>query len=52
MSRPAYDELGVNYTDFRLADPCIEASPGGARRGPQRGQRRAGTGTYQQATSR
>jgi SAM-dependent methyltransferase len=25
MSRPAYDELGLNYTDFRQADPRIEA---------------------------
>ncbi|HEU4735958.1 MAG TPA: class I SAM-dependent methyltransferase [Solirubrobacterales bacterium] len=25
MSRAAYDELGVNYTDFRRADPRIEA---------------------------
>lgn len=25
MSRAAYDELGLNYTDFRRADPRIEA---------------------------
>ncbi len=25
MSGPAYDELGVNYSDFRRADPRIEA---------------------------
>jgi SAM-dependent methyltransferase len=25
MSRPAYDEIGVNYSDFRRADPRIEA---------------------------
>jgi SAM-dependent methyltransferase len=25
VNRPAYDELGVNYTDFRRADPRIEA---------------------------
>ena len=25
MSGAAYDELGVNYTDFRRADPRIEA---------------------------
>lgn len=30
MSRPAYDELGVNYTDFRRADPRIEARVGAA----------------------
>lgn len=24
MNRPAYDEIGLNYTDFRQADPRIE----------------------------
>jgi SAM-dependent methyltransferase len=48
MSRPAYDEIGVNYTDFRQADPRIEArvwaALGDARSVVNVG---AGTGSYE-----
>jgi ubiquinone/menaquinone biosynthesis C-methylase UbiE len=48
MSRPAYDELGVNYPDFRRADPRIEAriwaALGDARSVVNIG---AGTGSYE-----
>ena len=48
MSRPAYDELGVNYGDFRRADPRIEArvwaALGDARSVLNVG---AGTGSYE-----
>lgn len=48
MSRPAYDELGVNYADFRRADPRIEAKVwealGDARSVVNVG---AGTGSYE-----
>jgi SAM-dependent methyltransferase len=48
MNRPAYDELGLNYTDFRQADPRIEArvwaALGDARSVVNVG---AGTGSYE-----
>ena len=48
MSRPAYDEIGVNYSDFRHADPRIEArvwaALGDARSVVNVG---AGTGSYE-----
>ncbi|MFP5389830.1 MAG: class I SAM-dependent methyltransferase [Thermoleophilia bacterium] len=48
MSRPAYDEIGVNYSDFRRADPRIEAriwtALGDARSVVNVG---AGTGSYE-----
>lgn len=48
MSRPTYDEIGVNYTDFRQADPRIEArvwaALGDARSVVNVG---AGTGSYE-----
>jgi ubiquinone/menaquinone biosynthesis C-methylase UbiE len=48
VSRPAYDELGVNYPDFRRADPRIEAKVwaalGDARSVVNVG---AGTGSYE-----
>jgi ubiquinone/menaquinone biosynthesis C-methylase UbiE len=48
VSRPAYDELGVNYSDFRRADPRIEArvwaALGDARSVVNVG---AGTGSYE-----
>jgi ubiquinone/menaquinone biosynthesis C-methylase UbiE len=48
MNRAAYDELGVNYTDFRRADPRIEArvraALGDARSVVNVG---AGTGSYE-----
>lgn len=48
MSRPAYDEIGVNYTDFRRAEPRIEArvwaALGDARSVVNVG---AGTGSYE-----
>ena len=48
MNRAAYDELGVNYTDFRRADPRIEAKVraalGDARSVVNVG---AGTGSYE-----
>lgn len=48
MSRAAYEDLGVNYTDFRRADPRIEAriwaALGDARSVVNVG---AGTGSYE-----
>jgi ubiquinone/menaquinone biosynthesis C-methylase UbiE len=48
MSNPAYDEIGVNYTDFRQADPRLEAriwaALGDARSVVNVG---AGTGSYE-----
>jgi ubiquinone/menaquinone biosynthesis C-methylase UbiE len=48
VSRPAYDEIGVNYSDFRRADPRIEArisaALGDARSVVNVG---AGTGSYE-----
>jgi SAM-dependent methyltransferase len=48
VSRAAYDELGVNYSDFRRADPRIEArvwaALGDARSVVNVG---AGTGSYE-----
>lgn len=48
MSRAAYEDLGINYSDFRRADPCIEAriwaALGDARSVVNVG---AGTGSYE-----
>jgi SAM-dependent methyltransferase len=48
VSRPAYDQIGVNYSDFRRADPRIEArvwtALGDARSVVNVG---AGTGSYE-----
>jgi hypothetical protein len=48
MSRPAYDEIGVNYSDFRCADPRIEAGVWAALRDARSVVNiGAGTGSYE-----